>query len=186
MTPIESLQQTLTGLGMQPALANASQFDEPVQLLTLLLHQDDLGKDVILTMQVYEPSPEDGEDALASSIIAFTVTLPYFAAEPEVMLETMRLVLLLNRALPVGHYGFREHDGGVDFGYNLMCRDPATLDASLLDDIIASIAYYVRIHGDLIAQIVSGGVTCNEVLEQLEQVTDIADEASQSGPAAPP
>ncbi len=172
MTAAETLQQTLIALGLQPALAEVTEYDAPMQLLTLLLHRDQLGREVLLTLRVYEPKAGVRDETLASAVIALKVELPYFAAEAEVMLETIRLLMLLNRTLPIGHYGFREHDGGIDFVYNLMCRDPVTLDAGLLDDVIATIGYYTRVHGDLIEQIVSGSVTCNDVIEELDRALE--------------
>ena len=108
-----------------------------------------------------------GEDQLSSSILSLTVTYPFYLADTSNSTELLRLLLLLNRMLPFGDYGLQEDKRAVDYRYQLLVAGEDSPDATLVQETVGTIAWITQAHADIIEQVLSGEVGCDEVIKAI-------------------
>ncbi len=117
-----------------------------------------------------EPIPRrDGDRSDDMEILAVSRPYPLVFADLDAMSETIRLILHLNRLLPLGAHQFAEEIPAVYFSYHLATVSIAAIDKDVLLDTVGMVAFFSDLHGDLIDQVAHGHAGADEVIAELEK-----------------
>ncbi len=128
--------------------------------------EDRLGSDVYI-----EPIPRrDGDRPDDMEILAFSRPYPFVFSDLDAVSETIRLILHLNRLLPIGAHQFAEEIPAIYFSYHLVTVSIATIDKNVLLDSLGMVAFFSDLHGDLIDQVAHGRAEADEVIAELEKI----------------
>lgn len=182
-TPLAAIAEMLAASGITVELEQVDQ-GLPLERLKLLLLTDDGGRDIVLQLVVIndidaavaaaglgvaaaedddEDAADDDEDAI---LLHFSVVLPFKVA-PGAAADTMRVVLTLNRLLPVGAFGYGEADGGLYLGYQLALEEWSGLTPLVLEEVVNMLGFAVDNYGQVLEAVASGRSAAAEVLAQM-------------------
>lgn len=190
-TPLAAIAAALEDSGMMVVLDQLDP-DLPLERLSLLLTTDRLGRDIVLQLMFINDinesvalsadlaglaedddtdefetdefdADEEDEDA---TLLLFSIVLP-FKATAETAVETMRVLLAVNRLLPIGAFGYSESDGALYLAYPLALEDKAALTPLVLEEIINMLGFAAESYGELLESAASGAASASEILADL-------------------
>lgn len=144
--------------------------DNLFERLFVSLGQDDKSRDFTLQIHFINDVTnalgvdDDPEDAF---ILQFFLLLPYTIAKNQIN-EVSRVILTLNRILPVGSFGLSEDDGLAYFQYNLTCAE-RTVDEKVLKEVVSIIGFFSSEFSVRIEQAAEGKITRDALIQELAQ-----------------
>lgn len=107
---------------------------------------------------------DSADDAEA---LAFTLIHPVVFDDMDALTGTIRLLLALNRMLPIGAHQFSEAPPGVAFAYTLLVDDLSAPPRRAVLDAVGMIDRFTAEHGALIARVAHGEAMADDVLDAL-------------------
>ena len=153
----------------------------PFERLNVLLQSDDAGRDYVLQIvfvddvselmafafdEAIEDEDEDEVDETAVTL-HFSLILPY-RVKDGCDVEIMRLLMTINRLLPLGVFGYGETDQGLYWGYPLLLADRDSLQGLVLEDTLNMLNFALETYGTLIEAVAIGSASYSDVLDQLK------------------
>lgn len=184
LTPLEQLGDLLLDSDYNAVLQEHGE-DSPVDRLYIEageLEDETLVLQVILLNEMFDhtrdaEAEEDDPDATPeATLFHFTLVYP-FAIEAE-PLELLQLTALVNRLLPLGHFGVSVADRSFFLQYNLPTAGN-DLDPVVMLETVGMLAYGAVEYGTVLLQAARGELTAAEYLRRLE-------DAGLGLPAVPP
>lgn len=144
--------------------------DNLFERLFVSLGQDDKSRDFTLQIHFINDVTnalgvdDDPEDAF---ILQFFLLLPYNIPHNKVN-EASRVILTLNRILPVGAFGLSEDDGLAYFQYNLACEE-RTVSEKVIKEVVSIIGFFSSEFSARIEQVAEGKITREALIQELAQ-----------------
>ncbi len=142
--------------------------DNLFERLFIGLGQDSQSRD--LTLQIHFINDITNalgvdDDAADAYILQFFLLLP-FTLNKTYMSEIARVVLTLNRILPIGAFGISEDDGMAYFQYNLICAEHK-VDDKVLVEAVSIIGFFVSEFAPRIDQVSEGKISYEALIQEL-------------------
>ncbi len=166
-TPLALIRDLLEEEDFSTELVQQSE-GQPFERLLVSLGADDKHRPFTLQMHFVNDVTgalggfDDPED-----IFLLECFLPFpFQAKPEYQTETARVLLALNRLLPIGAMGMSEPDGTVYIQYNLACLTRAT-DEKVLLEVVGMMGFFTGEFGPKIEAIGDGSLSRETYLADL-------------------
>lgn len=135
--------------------------------LIIALEADSLGRERAIFVELLPRDQGDTPDA--AEIIGFSYVHPYALTRPEMVPDLIRVLLFLNRLLPLGAHNFCEESPGVYFSYSLLVDDIAGVPENALRDVVGLIEEITSSHGTLIEQVIRGQMSSDDVIEEMRR-----------------
>lgn len=165
MTPMQRIEKILADRGFSCERVQNASNGQTTEILTLLLQIDEDSREHVLLI---EPLPDRSENDPVA-VLSLSLTYPFYISDITVVPELMRLLLWMNRFLPIGHFGFSEEEAKVYFIYNLIVEDWHDFSAQVIGEAVGMIAFYTRAHGNIIDMVIDGEATCEDVLDEVQR-----------------
>lgn len=168
-TPLTVIQQDLLADEFDARLMEIDD-ENPVERLFVVFDQDEKGRDQILQlvfindMLNLSDQPDEPDDMF---LLQFTLELP-FRVQESALAEVARLLLALNRVIPVGALGLAEPERQVYFNYVLSCSDREVEDV-VAANIVGIVEFYIPSFAVLIEAVAEGSRTREDVIKQLTE-----------------
>lgn len=161
------IEARVAGIGYQVTRPQGETIDGlPVDgPLIVALENDGLGRERLLMIDLVPTDPEDPIE-----LVQFRLVYPIvLEGEDDTVADVLRTMLLLNRALVIGHNGLAEESQGLYFAYTMLIGRESGLDAAALADAIGLIDYLTEWQGELFDQVVRGEIDVDGVLAALAE-----------------
>lgn len=148
----------------------------PYDTLFVGLGDDFKGRPLILNIRLFEQAYEGDGTSLADGtptkmyFLNFLVTLPFIIFDPAYP-DLSRLILMLNKVLPVPGFGMSEMDKMVYYQYTYPSIN-GKIDSDLILTFLALIIHYVNLHGPTFEDVGTRVKSLKTVLEESAKVVD--------------
>ncbi|MGF1562904.1 MAG: hypothetical protein ACFB3T_12085 [Geminicoccaceae bacterium] len=109
---------------------------------------------------------EDDDDAV---ILLFSTILPY-RAKPSSAGDLARLLMVVNRLLPIGAFGYIERDQGLYLAYPLTLLSRDALEGRVLEGVINRLIFAIESYNGLIEAVATGSKTADDVFAEIEEM----------------
>ena len=136
--------------------------------LIVSLEADSLGRERAIFIELLPRDPGDARDA--AEIIGFSYVHPYAFTRPEMIPDLIRVLLFLNRLLPLGAHNFCEESPGIYFTYSLLVDDIAKIPENAVRDTVGLIDEITSNHGSIIEQVIRGQTDSDDVIEEVRHM----------------
>lgn len=166
MTPLERIAEILRQDAWQADIAEVD--DETPGPLIVTLEADSAGRERGVFIELLPRDEGDAPDT--AEIIGFSYVHPYALTRPEMMPDIVRVLLFLNRLLPLGAHNFCEESPGVYFSYSLLVDDIANLPENAVRDTVGLIDHVTSHHGPLIEGVIRGESDSDEVIDAVHRL----------------
>lgn len=165
MTIIEQTRDILTADGY-PAILSAVEGKDPSWApLVVPFRPDELGREMILYLQVMPYGPND-----EVSFVNHCLLYPLQFVEQQPTAELIRAVFLLNRYLPLGHNSICEQTPVIYYAHQQVVWTGYDVSADVVKETVNMIGYFTRQHGQILSNIFRGDATCEDFLLEMELV----------------
>ena len=163
MALLDAVKTLLEEAGLPVELAT----EDGAETLAVALAPDAGGAERTLFV---EPVPRAATDAADDAeALAFTMIYPVLFDDMDALTETLRVLLALNRMLPVGAHQFSEERVGLAFAYTLLVDDLAAPPRRAVLDAVGMIDAFTAAHGALLARVAHGEAAAQEILDELAE-----------------
>lgn len=179
-TPLGLIEQDLReeGFGTHHLVVDA---DNQYERLLVMLGRDEHDRDYFLQLTFVNDimnvlgQPDQPENAY---LLQFSSEFP-FKIKIESFAEAARLLLTLNRILPVGALGLSEADQTLNYNYVLVLPD-REVDDVVVTEIVDIAMFFIRNFAPLIEAVTTGTRSREEVVEELKSKDLLAPPITQS------
>lgn len=151
----------------------------PYDTLFIGLGEDYKSRPWILNIRLFEQDYDMGGEPLAEGtptklyFLNFFITLPFTVFDPA-FADLSRLILMLNKIIPVPGFGMSEMDKVVYYQYTYPSID-GKLDPNLLLSMIAFIIHYINTHVETFEEVATRVKSLKTVLEESEKIVEKLD-----------
>lgn len=117
-----------------------------------------------MRLLIDQVGPVSDED---TSVLVFSLVLPYYVLSVDALPEVIRGIFVMSRLLPLGSYGYCEFTNAVTYKYQLLVRDPHTVDAQVIRDTVGMIGMFTHQHAPLFDALIDRQMSAEGVIEYL-------------------
>lgn len=136
------------------------------------LGEDYQKRPLILNIRLFDQAAESPPDGAPKKLyfLNFFVTYPFGVHQPAFP-DISRLILLLNKILPLPGFGLSEMDRVVFYHYTQLSTN-GKVDPDFILSMIALIIHYVNVHAKTFEAVASREKTFTQVLEEASHSVD--------------
>lgn len=163
---LNQIQKYLSEKGLDSQILQKNQDNSVNQLLMAIVNDP---KTPILQMMFVDDIFESSgtKSPVNSSILQFFVTIP-FKVQDKLILDVYKILAVLNRVVPLGHFGQTEEDG-VYFRHTFLVN-PNSPDLDAIEGSTRMSMFFIANFYQNIIDIGSGKKKFEEVIEEITKV----------------
>lgn len=162
MPQLDRVKEILLAAGIPAEAQSLDQQHGKAELLSVGLQVDDEYREHVLLIDCLPPDRQTG----LAAMLTMTLMFPFRIVDVNLVPEVARLLLLLNRFVPFGHYGIHEDPLSIYYAHRFLATE---LDSQALTQSVEIISHFTRCHAAIVDQVLDRTIRFDDVIEMLEE-----------------